>query len=285
MTFFNKIIIDKTKTTFPLRANFKHIFHHNKCKLYYSSKTNINNALVKFVNDFDEKGYAILRTKNIVKSLESLHSKILKKEQQGKNPFDNENTLKPNGLIDYPEVNDIFFGDLKIILENILKAHFNYDVATFSEKKSSGDENTVKIWHSDGGPSTHINVFAYFTEASKNTGATTLIEWNDTKKIIFHKANFHKNNKTLIKSEQRVLWDKEVIKLIKHYKIKPFVPNVPPYSIVIFNNSLLHRAELVKKGFVRRVLRARISPSNIEANVLKYKDKGFETSIGCWPTS
>ena len=284
LNLIRKKIIAVTKSNLHIRYNLRHIIHHNKCKLYYKN-IYIPDFIKNKVNEYNEKGYTVFQSSDTIRWLSLLNERIKSNYENGIDIFKEANVLKSEGWSNYPEVGYLFFGDLRVLIESILKSNFNIDNVFFARKVPGTKENNLKIWHSDTGPASHIQVFCYFVEASKDTGATTLIDWENTKKILYHKRTFCQKYPNVSKEELRNLWDAEVKKLMNIYNIKPFVQNNSPYSVVLFNNNLLHRAEIVSEGYAREIMRARVSPSIEECNSAKYEKIGVEENRRNWPIS
>ena len=283
--FFNKQVINLTESNYPFRHNISHLIHHKKCKNVFKKPLNIPNHINDAVQEYKKKGYVVFQSKSIERTLISLNKRIIEEEEKGKEIYNNIDILKNKGWTKFSEVSELFTGDIKSLIEGILLSYFSIDMAFFTKKNFGNSSNETKIWHTDSGPSTHINVFIYLVECSSNTGATTLIDWEQTKNIIFKQREFFKIHKKIPKKETKILWDQEVKSLIKKNNVKTFVPNVSKYSVVLFNNNLLHRAEPVKKNYLRKVLRARISPSKIECNKEKYISTGVMDNVDHWPIS
>ncbi|MCR4378566.1 MAG: hypothetical protein NUV50_10815 [Rhodospirillales bacterium] len=268
-----------TRSRLPILKAFPYYFFYNKCTSRYSS----NGPQIAFPenhNEYMEKGFTALKTAESQRLLTSLDDRIRSLEATGEMVY-GTNALFEEGWNKFPEVELLFQGVLGDLIRSVLNSDFKIYICGFHQKIGDPEGANRKLWHSDSGPGTCLNIFCYLSDASAETGPTTLLPWKASLDIFRAEWDFvdqflnEHGRKTVTSEELRVARHNFYECLIRErYADQVATPSGTTGLIALFNNNILHSAKPTAPGSSRRVMLCRVYPSDKPFDLDGYKDRG-----------
>ena len=232
--------------------------------------------------DFREKDFASFRTQQTTELLAALFARVLAAERAGEALFGGgiSPLLGSAGWSRFPEVEALLKGDLGKAIRAIYGTEFKVHFATFNCKRDV--QAKPKIWHSDSGPGTCLNVFCYMSDGFVENGPTQLLPWPQSFAIFQKEKRFLRE---IIGKDPSIEKDKPVKRaalasfyeqeIERQYRTHVEIPGGPAGAIVIFNNNVLHAASPPAPGHERLTLQMRVYPSDVPPDFARYAAQGL----------
>jgi hypothetical protein len=176
------------------------------------------------------------------------------------NPFEGE------GWRRFPEIEYLFQGDLGSLIRAAFRSEFKILHGFFGRKE--GGAATRKLWHSDSGPGTCINVFVYLSDGQPDFGPTIILPWPESQEIFVTERAWlrqHIAAHPALTNDKRgrmaALGEFYENEIARRFPDKVTAPSGATGLMVLFNNSTLHAADTPKPGRERIVAHFRVFPA------------------------
>lgn len=188
--------------------------------------------------------------------------------------------------LDFPELEDLFRGDLGVFLQHYFGCHFRiWYVLLYRNVPNREMRIGSQRWHSDSGPGSCVNVMFYIDETSPENGPLEALPWRDALMI------YRTERAALRRAEHRVdqagdrfgaLYDYYMDEIEAHYADRVVQPCGPAGLVVPFLNNTLHRGGFPKPGFERTALVCHCYPARYKTPFEDYRSRGLAKS-GSYP--
>lgn len=174
--------------------------------------------------------------------------------------------FKGPGWGGYPEIDLLFRGDLGDLIRAAFRSEFKIAHGGFILKK--GGQDGPKIWHSDSGPGTCLNVFAYLSDGYPENGPTALLPWEQSKELFSEETRWlreyvwaHPEARADKRMRREALAEFYRTEIERRFPDKVTSPSGSVGLMVLFNNNTLHAAQGPGPGHDRLVAAFRVYPA------------------------
>ena len=233
---------------------------------------------------FEAHQFVSAVTDETTRVLSSAYRRVMKDIESGRNVFVPAPFLGPQWG-GHPEIEQIFRGDLGNLIRAAFRSEFKIAHGAFGFKK--GGMSGPKIWHSDAGPGTCLNVFAYLSEGQRENGPTAILPWAESVQIFGKESAWLRDR---LRRDPEMRKDKKLRReaMAGYYKSeiegrfadKVAVPSGPAGLMVIFNNNTLHAAQAPQPGHDRLVATFRVYPAITPPDFARLSETGISGKRG-----
>lgn len=271
----------KTHSRGEWRTAARYTHYRDAARRSFMPERPLDEMFQSIREEYQAKDFTSFRTKETERLLGSLRDRVIEAERNGDQIFGPEAApLQGHKYKNYPEIEELLRGDLGEGFYAVFGTEFKISHAFFDRK--TGGIAKQKLWHSDSGPGTCLNVFCYLSNGYPEYGPTYLLPWVDSLRIFrMEKAVLRKQiadnprlkkEKTAMRSYLADFYEKKITELCPG---KVERPSGPTGTIVIFNNNILHAASPPAVGKERLTLHMRAYPSNKRCDFARYALDGL----------
>jgi hypothetical protein len=239
------------------------------------------------VDVFCRDGAAAFWTPGTGRVAEAVSRRIAAREAAGerlwKRSSEVENTSNYVGdpWSDFPELSDLFSGDLGDFLMAYYGSHFKILYGTLYRSVNDATRKASQLWHSDGGPGICINVMYYLHDTTPAHGTLETLPWDASLEIYerektaarrgeFERFAGSRRDRTCAFYEQEI---------DRHYKQRLSRPSGKAGLVVPFLNNTLHRGGFPDPGFSRTAIVFHCYPSHRPTNLERYRTSGITKTM------
>lgn len=259
---------------------------HARARAAYAARSGGKTPYPAQSEEYAAKDYTSLRTPASTALLSALGERVKAAHARGDKVFgpDAAPLLGAECYAAFPEVDALLRGDLGDFLRAIFRSEFKVSHAHFGRKR--GGVEMRKIWHSDSGPGTCLNVFCYMSDATPDYAPTTLLPWAPSAEIFAEEKAYMRDlaarapGRLAEKSARQDALDEFYGRRIRERF--PGIVEMPgggAGTMVAFNNNVLHWAGLPEPGRQRLTLNMRVYPCVEPPDFERYARDGFARKL------
>jgi hypothetical protein len=268
---------------FGWRTSPSYTAYYRRCQAEFAARA----ASIKFpdVNaQFREKQFASAVTPGSTKLLTSMATRIRTEMSAGRDPFvAGGASFAGDGWSRHPELEELFRTDLGDFIRSVFCSEFKIAAGWLNYKKGGVAE--PKLWHSDSGPGTRLNVFVYLSEGRLENAPTAILPWAQSEEIFIRerqwlKTRFAGSPKADKKATMRALADYYESEINARFPEKVETPSGPTGLMVAFNNNTLHTASTPQAGHDRMVAIFTVYPAPKAPDFARIARNGLPVKAG-----
>lgn len=248
----------------------------------------VSGAMADALAAFGQDGVTSFATPDTAALASAMFARITARESAGESLWADDDQERGqhnyNGDLwaDFPEIENLFRGDLGNFLQHHFRAHFKILYGTlYRSVGSEAPRVGSQRWHSDSGPGICINVMFYLHETRAEDGALEALPWAASRTIYDDEPGQIRSRLRQQPGTDRRTVMADYYDEIVEQRFRPeVIEGTGPAGLVVpFLNNNLHRGGYPAPGAERTAIVFHCYPSHLPTDFARYNRDGIGKTV------